>query len=189
MNPSPKLRATFIAGVVATALGLPALLAPATASAAACAGAGGTPTSGAKTVKAILCLVNKERGKRGLKPLKLDRRLAKAARGHSNDMVQRRFFDHTAPGDVTFVERIQRQRYTAGARSWSVGENLAWGTGPLATPQRIVAGWMKSPGHRANILSKRFREIGIGIARGVPVAGAANGAHDGATYTTDFGAR
>jgi uncharacterized protein YkwD len=190
-----KLRAAVTAGFAVTAVAVPVALVPSPAAAAtastarACAGAGAAPTTGAKTSKAILCLLNKERTRRGLPPLRTDPRLAKAARGHSKDMVQRRFFEHTAPGDVTFVERIQRQRYTAGARNWTVGENLAWGTGTLATPRKIVRGWMNSPGHRANILSPRFREIGIGIARGVPVAGAANGAHAGATFTTDFGAR
>lgn len=197
MTPTSKLRATLTAALAATAVAAPVLLAPAAAgaakpaakAAASCPAAGAAPTSSAKTVKTILCLLNKERSQRGLAPLRADARLAKAARRHSNDMVQRRFFDHTAPGDVTFVERIERQRYTAGSRGWSVGENIAWGTGSLATPAQIVRSWMRSPGHRKNILSPQFREIGIGVARGVPVAGAANGKHDGATFTTDFGTR
>lgn len=196
MIPTSKLRATLTAALAATTVAVPVILAPAAAGAArpaakaaSCPGADAAPTAGAQTAKTILCLLNAERSQHGLKPLRLDRRLGKAAREHSHDMVQRRFFDHTAPGDVTFVERIQAERYTADSRGWSVGENIAWGTGSLATPARIVHSWMQSPGHRKNILSPQFREIGIGVAKGVPVAGAARGVNDGATFTTDFGAR
>lgn len=135
---------------------------------------------------ATLCLVNEQRAAHGLAPLRADPALARAARGHSRDMVTRRFFDHTAPGNVTFGERIRRARY-APKGAWSVGENLAWGSGALAEPISIVRSWMRSPGHRANILSSRFRAIGIGIARGVPVAASAALASSGATYTTTFG--
>jgi len=64
-----------------------------------------------------------------------------------------------------------------------VGENIAWGSGSLATPREIERGWMRSPRHRANILSQRFREIGAGVAAGTPERAG------GATYTTDFGTR
>jgi uncharacterized protein YkwD len=66
-----------------------------------------------------------------------------------------------------------------------VGENIAWGSQELATPRSIVNGWMHSPGHRANILNRRFREIGIGVSRGAPEPGFDRAA----TYATDFGAR
>lgn len=197
MNPnSLKLAPALVAGLITTVLALLALSTPASAApsparaaAAACPGAHQPPTTGPRTVKAIRCLVNRERRARGLAPLRIDPRLARAARGHARDMVHRRYFSHVAPGNVTFVDRIKRQRYTAGARRWVVGENLAWGTGKLATPAQIVRGWMRSAGHRANILSPSFREIGIGIARGVPVAAAAKGNLPGATFTTTFGAR
>lgn len=198
MNPN-SLRLAFapVAGLLATILLLlappapppAAAAAPARASAAACPGAHQPPTTGPRTVKAIRCLLNRERRARGLAPLRPDPRLARAARGHARDMVQRRYFGHVAPGNVTVVDRVRRARYLAGARRWTVGENLAWGTGRLATPAQIVRGWMRSPGHRANILSPSFREIGIGVARGVPVAGAAAGKRAGATFTTTFGAR
>ena len=73
------------------------------------------------------------------------------------------------------------------ARGWSLGENIAWGTGRLATAAQIHRSWMNSPGHRANILQRSFREIGIGIETGVPVRLSA--AQSGATYTADFGVR
>jgi hypothetical protein len=65
-----------------------------------------------------------------------------------------------------------------------LGENLAWGTGGLATPGAIMQAWMNSPGHRENILNPDFREVGIGVVAGNPAA--ADGY--GATYATEFGA-
>ena len=65
---------------------------------------------------------------------------------------------------------------------WSAGENIAWGQGDLSTPRSIVAAWMASPGHRANILNGEYTQIGLGLAPGSPVD-----ATWGATYTTDFG--
>lgn len=138
--------------------------------------------------RAILCLLNRERERRGLAPLRRSPALAAAAAGHSRDMVRRRYFAHTAPGRVTFVRRIERARYARGATA-KLGENLAWGMGDPAAPSAVVRGWMHSPEHRANILDPDFRAIGIGIAAGVPVATASAAAATGATYTTDFGSR
>src|SRR5438128_1825537 len=64
-------------------------------------------------------------------------------------------------------------------------ENIAWGSLDWATPRAIMRSWMNSPPHRANILNRSFRDIGIGVARGAPVSGVSNAA----TYVTDFGAR
>jgi uncharacterized protein YkwD len=100
-------------------------------------------------------------------------------------MDARNYFNHTSRSGASFVDRIRRAGYLRGARGWSVGENLAWGTGGLGTPQAIVRAWMNSPGHRDNILNGRFREIGVGISPGAPVGGVGNGA----TYATSFGSR
>jgi uncharacterized protein YkwD len=134
---------------------------------------------------AVLCLHNKERSARGLVPLKENAKLRKAAKGHSDNMVAKGFFDHTAPDGTDMVDRILGTGYGAG-QGWSLGENIAWGTGNLATAREIQEAWMRSPGHKANILRRQFREIGIGIAVGAPVDA---GGLDGATYTADFGVR
>jgi uncharacterized protein YkwD len=73
-----------------------------------------------------------------------------------------------------------------GTRSWSLGENIAWGSGELASPAAIVRSWMHSSGHRRNILDGGFRNIGIGVASGAPADVQGQPA---ATYTTDFGSR
>ena len=67
-----------------------------------------------------------------------------------------------------------------------IGENLAWGTLSLATPQAIVAAWIASPGHLANILESQFRDTGIAIQPQVPALAAIGTA--GATYAQEFGA-
>lgn len=160
-----------------------------TGAARACPGAQSMPTSAsmAQARAATLCLINNQRASHGLRALRANPILQRAADAHSRNMARRHFFNHTAPGGVTLVRRLASAGgYVSASRSWSVGENIAWGGGYLATPSSIVGAWMHSPGHRANILSRGFREIGVGIATGVPVAGSA---FDGATYTTDFGAR
>jgi uncharacterized protein YkwD len=131
---------------------------------------------------AILCLHNEIRAERGLPALRANTRLQDAAEGHTRNMVSRRFFDHTTPSGVTMVDRILRAHYTTRDEGWSLGENIAWATGTMATPRGIVKMWMQSPGHRANILKRAYREIGVGVVMGTPT-----GSSRGATYTTDFG--
>jgi len=136
-------------------------------------------------LRATLCLMNAERGRRGLPPLRLNNRLSDAADRHSRDMVRRRYFSHDSLTGASFIDRIRRSGYLRSARSWTVAENLAWGSGNRGTPEQIVRAWMASPGHRSNILTGRFREVGIGVSEGAPVrVGSA-----AATYTTDFGSR
>jgi uncharacterized protein YkwD len=149
-----------------------------------CASADG-PTaqaSAATLANAALCLVNQERTSRGLKPLSANRRLANAARGHAQDMVARGYFSHDTEGGGTFVDRIRKAGYVPARVFPTLGEDLAWGSGTLGTPREIVKSWMASPGHRANILSRAFREGGMGVAFGDPGAGM-----DGVTYALDFG--
>jgi uncharacterized protein YkwD len=131
---------------------------------------------------AILCLHNKIRAERNLPLLRENSRLRRAASAHSSDMVSRGFFEHTTPDGVTMVERIMATRYASPRVGWAIGENLAWGTGNLATPRAIMKAWMDSPGHRANVVKRAYREIGIGVVSGVPSDRGA-----GATYTADFG--
>jgi uncharacterized protein YkwD len=134
---------------------------------------------------AVLCLHNSERASRGLPRLTEHAKLREAAARHSDHMVADRFFAHDSPGGAGMADRILRTGY-AGSRGWSLGENIAWGTGDLATAAAIQRAWMQSPGHRANLLRRDFREIGIGIAIGAPVE---QRGPNGATYTTDFGVR
>jgi uncharacterized protein YkwD len=133
---------------------------------------------------AILCLHNTIRAERGLPSLRHNTKLAKAALSHSSSMVSEGYFDHTSLDGDTFVDRILGARYTKRNDAWSLGENLAWGTGELSTPAQVMESWMNSSGHRANIIRKAYREIGIGIRLGVP-----SDSGVGATITADFGVK
>jgi len=163
---------------------------PAAAQSPACPGRDQVPT--AETLdaarSATLCLVNRERASRGLGNLRSVGALTSVATAYAKRMVKEDFFDHTAPNGSTFTMRIMRTDYLdRGVRAWSLGENLAWGTGQLSTPQAIVASWMQSPGHRRNILTASFDELGLGVSLGAPRSGVADGR--AATYVNEFGGR
>ena len=168
------------ARIAALAASFVALAVPSVAS--ACPGAEESPTEVSLDVseRATFCLINRERTTRGIRALRRNARLDLASARHARSMAARDFFEHG-----NFVGRIRSANYLRGARSWRVGENIAWGSGALGTPVEIVDAWMHSAGHRANILNRSFREIGIGIARGTPN----RSYNDGATYATDFGTR
>jgi uncharacterized protein YkwD len=157
------------------------------AGARACRGAGLRPTQrDLRLIRAAtLCLVNRERAARGERPLRLNRRLVRAARAHSESMALDDYFDHIGPRGQTPLARLRAVGYISSSRGYEVGENIAWGTLGLATPRAIVAAWMASPGHRANILDPRFRETGIGVSPHAP-SSLAHG-QPGAIYTQDFG--
>lgn len=173
----------WLALSVALAVMMVAALAASAARACESANASASTVSKRVMVRATLCVLNAERARQGLRPLKLNRKLSKAARRHSRAMASRHFFSHTSPDGSTFVDRIRGTGYLSGASSWSIGENIAYGSGGQGTPRAIGSAWMTSPGHRANILSSSFSSIGIGIVARTPFGG------NGATYTTDFGRR
>ena len=170
----------MLAAVLATAV--PALAAGACRAAAA----GPAAADPDELEQTVLCLVNRERSRRGLDRLRSEPRLARAARAHSRDMARRDFFSHVSPGGATVMARLADAGYRAGPRGLMVGENIAWGSGAYAAPAHVVESWMESAGHRANILNRSFREIGVGAAAGAPRP---VGGQSAATYTTDFGAR
>ena len=137
--------------------------------------------------EAMLCLMNAQRTARGLGRLRAQPALAPVAGRFARQMVRDRFFDHTSPGGSTMLSRIKGTSYLRHARSWTVGENLAWGTGTLASPRATVEAWMRSADHRANLLDRGFADVGIGIATGAPTALDAD--ETGGTYVSDFGRR
>jgi uncharacterized protein YkwD len=153
---------------------------------ASCNGVEGVPAQPDDTgvTAAVLCLLNGERRDRGLGPLKANRKLGKAADVQAEDMVKRLYFSHKNPEGRNSTDRIRAAGYMSGGGRWTVGENLAWGVGELASARGLVNAWMNSPPHRANILKPAYREIGIAIAMGTPKDG--KGA-PGATVATTFG--
>jgi uncharacterized protein YkwD len=135
---------------------------------------------------ATLCLINHQRTLHGERPLRANARLHRAAQAHSNSMAFDDYFEHVGPRGQTPLARMRAVGYVSRRElSFEVGENIAWGTLWLATPRAIVATWMASPGHRANILDPRYRETGIGVSPH-PLSSRAHG-QPGAIYTQDFG--
>ena len=123
------------------------------------------PTSAEKKV---VRLVNKERVKRGLAPLKLKASLLRAARAHSRQLARRGVLTHTSANGDGVARRLIRHGYERrGYRYWTVGENVARATsGSLfATPAGVVHLWMASTAHRRAILKRNVRNIGVGMAR------------------------
>ena len=130
-----------------------------------CAFGTAAPTASAATEAAtlnqsersLLSVVNEVRGKHGLRALRVDPALQRAARSYSVTMIRTDVFTHGA-----MFERLAR----SGARGPAFGENLAWGVGPYASARRIVGGWMGSPGHRANLLRPGWTRVGLGAVKG-----------------------
>jgi uncharacterized protein YkwD len=132
---------------------------------------------------AVACEVNARRRAHGRRPLRWSGRLALAAERYSRDMVARHFFAHVSPRGATLDRRVRRTGYLRGARSWILGEDIGWVEDPGATARRIVREWMHSPPHRSVILDRRFRQIGVGVAGGVPDPSVGRGA----TFVLDLG--
>lgn len=142
-----------------------------------------------KASKAAACLVNAERRKRGIKSLRWNRRLRKASAWMTRDMLSHGYFAHDRADGPSFNRRILRFGFAANADGYTLGENIAYASAPIATAREMVKMWMGSPGHRANILRRGFREQGM-AARFSPGAG---GAYEGAgpvvVFVNQFGTR
>jgi uncharacterized protein YkwD len=164
------------AAAIAATLASASVSAPAHAQ--ACANATAS-VSGASAGAAVRCLVNAERTARGLAPLRPSAPLRSAAAAFGRQMVARGFFDHVSPGGATPADRVHR----AGYPGRTVGEAIGWGTDELGTPAAIVDAWMNSPPHRAIVLNRRVRDVGVGVATGTPADPAASGA----VYVLDVG--
>lgn len=134
----------------------------------------------------VLCLVNRERERRGIARLHYSADLRRSATAHSRSMVRSGRLSHYGPRGSTPTARIARSGYLDRARSYRLAENIAAGRGRSnGSPGAIVRNWMRSPGHRRNILDRRLRDFGVGVARG-DTAGRSRNA---ATYTLDLATR
>jgi uncharacterized protein YkwD len=135
---------------------------------------------------AVRCLLNAEREARDLDPLSANDRLAEAAQAHTDDMAERSYFAHDSPEGGDPGDRARAAGYEPRAgRTWRVGENLGYGSGPLGSPRRLMQGWMESPGHRSAILRPPFEEVGVGNSSGSP----GDDRPEGVLAATVFGTR
>jgi uncharacterized protein YkwD len=155
---------------------------------AAPAGAGGRDMAAVNSLEAgVLTEINAVRAKRGLKPLRINVKLRAAADAHSAAMGQYGFFAHESRDGSAFDKRVARFYPQGRFGFWSVGENLLWSSGEL-TPAAALEMWMNSPKHRDNLLTARWREVGLSAVR-VPAAPGVFGGYDVTILTADFGVR
>ncbi|GAA0628094.1 hypothetical protein GCM10009547_34650 [Sporichthya brevicatena] len=104
--------------------------------------------------KEIVAAVNAARAKQGCKPVKVAPKLTAAAQRHADDMARTTLFSHTSADGRSWIARIRKTGFKKPG-----GENIARG---YPSTERVMTGWLNSPGHRANILNCRFRAIGVG---------------------------
>ncbi|HEY8476159.1 MAG TPA: CAP domain-containing protein [Chloroflexota bacterium] len=116
-----------------------------------------------ETAMRLVALINQERQHAGLPPLAVDASLTQAAQSYANVLAATGCWSHTC-GPVPDV--AQRLRNAGFAPSGEVGENLAAGT---HDPSTVMALWMQSPPHRANVLNPTFARLGVGVAEGGPL--------------------
>jgi uncharacterized protein YkwD len=154
--------------------------------AVAVAAAGPAPASQRAANEASLFeLINHARAQRGLAPLGAQAALDRAALAHSRDMMRHHYFSHWAPSGASCGARARRAGYSmSGRRAWAVSEVIGWGGRSAGTPQAVFRSWMRSAYHRAIILGRRWRDVGIGAS-----SGTFSGASGSWMYTVDLGRR
>lgn len=135
----------------------------------------------------VLANINALRHEHGLAPLRLSSRLSAAARQHSSEMAARGYFSHDSANGSSFDRRIARYYPMGGSHYWSVGENLLWSS-PDVDPSGALNMWWNSPEHRKNMLTARWREIGLSAVH-VAAAPGTYGGREVTIVTTDFGVR
>jgi uncharacterized protein YkwD len=146
-----------------------------------------TPQTPSGFEGAVLREINEVRAQNGLGPLHSSKPLAEAAEFHSKAMASRGFFAHESADGSSFWKRVERFYPSNGFRYWSAGENLAYGS-PSMSADGAVNAWMGSPGHRANMLSPTWSEIGVGAVH-VDSAPGIYAGRPATIITTDFGIR
>lgn len=175
-----------------TALACPGV-ADATSATGAASAAGTTNCRGARlrpkrsnlatVTNATICLINRARAAHGLKALRPNRALDASARRESHYMRVDHYFGHDTPTGLTPRQQMLATRYGSGVSDVAVAQGIAWGDGSESTPRRIVISWMASPPHRMLLLSRSYRDFGVGLSLGNP-----HGAR-GAIYTVDLASR
>jgi len=137
------------------------------------------------TERHLLALVNATRKAHGMPRLRPVASLERAARAHSRQMVSKGFFGHASYGGESFAARIVRLGYTnVGYTSWTAGEDIAYGSGSAGSARAIFRAWMHSAPHRRVILTRKYRDVGLGRA-----CGSYSGMSGVVFFTLDCGAR
>jgi uncharacterized protein YkwD len=174
-------RTTHLVALAITAFSLWIVASPAGATA-------NRPATALSTLEqGVLADINSLRAEHGLAPLRISSRLSSAARQHSAEMAARGYFSHDSANGSSFDRRIARYYPIGGNHYWSVGENLLWSS-PDVDAGGALTMWWNSPEHRKNMLSARWREIGLSAVH-VMTAPGTYGGREVTIVTTDFGVR
>jgi uncharacterized protein YkwD len=174
-------RSVRIVALILVALGLWVAASPAGASSQRPA------TSLSSLEQGVLSDINTLRKEHGLAPLRLSASLSSAARQHSSEMAARGYFSHDSANGSSFDRRIARYYPMGGNHFWSVGENLLWSS-PDVDAGAALSMWWNSAEHRKNMLTARWREIGLSAVH-VAAAPGTYGGREVTIVTTDFGVR
>jgi uncharacterized protein YkwD len=135
----------------------------------------------------LLGQINGVRARHGLRPFRLSAGLTAAAAQHSQSMAQKGYFSHDSANGGTFWRRIASFYGYHGYRDWSVGENILWSS-PDVSSAGALRMWMESPEHRANLLDRQWREIGLSAVHAADAPGVYGG-DEVTVVTADFGLR
>ncbi|HEU5477285.1 MAG TPA: CAP domain-containing protein [Gaiellaceae bacterium] len=135
----------------------------------------------------VLAAVNKFRRAHGLVPLRDSHALDRSARQHSLEMGKVGYFAHSSADGTSFWRRIQHYYRARNYAHWSVGENLLWAS-PNVSAGHAMTMWIASPEHLQNLLTPRWRQIGISAVHVVRAPGVFHGLRV-TIITTDFGVR
>ena len=184
--PSNVRPLAHLAAALAAALCLSLLAAPASEAASRSAGCAHAHTRGSRQSlqafrHSVLCLLNAERRRVGLRRVRVSRRLQRSANAHSHEMVKLRYFSHDSAAAGPLSSRVHRAGYLKRAAGWQLGEALEY-VDRAVTPARLFRKLMRSPAHAALVWSPAFRQIGVGLERGAP-----DGRRAGMTLTLNFG--
>jgi uncharacterized protein YkwD len=136
---------------------------------------------------ALVGQVNAFRAAHGLARLRFSTALGAAAAAHSTQMARLGYFSHNSANGAPFSRRIVAFYPARGYRSWTAGENLLWAS-PNVGAARALKLWLASPPHRANLLSPRWRELGLSAVHSSSAPGVYGNA-PATIVTADFGAR
>jgi uncharacterized protein YkwD len=139
----------------------------------------------------LLCLLDATRVANGVRSLRPNGLLRRAAGAYADSLLVGRFFSHDGdfaghPDASTPVRRLRRIGYIRPGYVWVVGEDLRWSTPETSSPSEVVQFWLNSPIHRFYLLKPKFDEVGVAGARGTPLD---PNLPDGITVAAEFGFR
>ena len=136
---------------------------------------------------ALVRQMNALRAAHGLSRLRLSPALNAAAAAHSTQMARMGYFSHNSANGQSFSQRVASYYPPRGYRSWTVGENLVYGSPDLGAA-RALRLWLSSPPHRANLLNPHWHELGLSAVHATSAPGVYGGS-PATIVTADFGAR